>query len=43
MEKFLGISIGDGTLEILFLIFAAMIGAAVGVLWPLGEKNRKKK
>jgi len=43
MEHFLGISLGDGTLEILFLILAAMIGVAIGVLWPFGEKNGKEK
>jgi len=43
MEKFLGISLGDGPLEILFLILVVLIGAAIGLLWPLGDKKKKNK
>ena len=44
MEKFLGVSLGDGPLEILFLILAVMIGVAIGMLLPFGDKtNRKDK
>lgn len=43
MERFLGISLGDGTLEILFLVLLTLIGVAIGVCWPLGDKKNGKK
>ena len=41
MEKFLGISLGDGPLEVLFLILLVMVGLAIGLLWPLGQKKKE--
>jgi len=42
MENFLGISLGNGPLEFLFLLLLVMLGLAVGLLWPLGDKKSAK-
>jgi len=45
IENYLGVSPdgGDGSLEIMVLILLVLIGAAIGMLMPMGRKTKNDK